>query len=186
VSGRHVPAGHHRGDDGDAHGGVDGERADGGAGSTGRRAAGGPPAATFADRESTLPPSRGAARSPPPEPRGEPRRRRHEQSGVIVVTPIEPARGPADDLVPVTGHPQRQPGVTRVLLRGRPYAGPVRAPVSADADQVQGLHALAGLRPGVVLEQHQGGPYLRARPAQIRPADSVTEVKPPVSVTTAR
>ena len=37
VSGRHVPAGHHRGDDGDAHGGAGGERADGGAGSTGRR-----------------------------------------------------------------------------------------------------------------------------------------------------
>jgi hypothetical protein len=28
-SGRHVPAGHHRGDDGDAHGGAGGERADG-------------------------------------------------------------------------------------------------------------------------------------------------------------
>jgi hypothetical protein len=42
VSGRHVPAGHHRGDDGDAHGGVGGERAaDGGAGSTRRRAASG-------------------------------------------------------------------------------------------------------------------------------------------------
>jgi hypothetical protein len=75
VSGHHVPAGHHRGDDGDAHGGVGRERAaDGGAGSTGRRAAGGPPAATLADRESALTPSRGAARSPPPEPRGEPRR----------------------------------------------------------------------------------------------------------------
>jgi hypothetical protein len=30
ASGRHVSAGHHRGDDGDAHGGVGGERADGG------------------------------------------------------------------------------------------------------------------------------------------------------------
>ena len=29
VSGRHVPAGHHRGDDGDAHGGAGGERSDG-------------------------------------------------------------------------------------------------------------------------------------------------------------
>jgi hypothetical protein len=59
VSGRHVPAGHHRGDDGDAHGGAGGERAaDGGAGSTGRRSAGGPPAATLADRESALPSSR--------------------------------------------------------------------------------------------------------------------------------
>ena len=59
VSDRHVPASHHRGDDGDAHAGVGGERADGaGAGSTGRRAAGGPPAATPADRESALTPSR--------------------------------------------------------------------------------------------------------------------------------
>ncbi len=37
-SGRHVSAGHHRGDDGDAHDGVGGERADGGAGPAGRRA----------------------------------------------------------------------------------------------------------------------------------------------------
>ena len=77
------------------------------------------------------------ARSPPPEPPGRTRSRgRHGQSPVSVVTPIEPARGPAGDLVPVSGHPPFQPGVTRVLLRGRPYPGPVRAPVSADADQV--------------------------------------------------
>jgi hypothetical protein len=50
--------------------------------------------------------------------------------------------------------------VTRVLLRGRPYAGPGRAPVSADADQVEGLHALAGLRRWVVLEQDEGGPRI--------------------------
>jgi hypothetical protein len=48
--------------------------------------------------------------------------------------------------------------VTRVLLRGRPDAGPVRAPVSADADQVEGLHALAGPGRGVVPEQHEAGP----------------------------
>jgi hypothetical protein len=75
VSGRHVPAGHHRGDDGGAHGGAGGERAaGGGAGPAGRRAADGPPAATLADRESALTPSRDAARPAPPEPRGEPRR----------------------------------------------------------------------------------------------------------------
>ena len=34
----------------------------------------------------------------------------------------------------------------------------MRAPVSADADQIEGLHALAGLRRGVVLEQHEAGP----------------------------
>ena len=71
VSG-HVPAGHHRGDDGDVDGGVGGERAaGGGAGSTGRRAAGGPPAATLADRQSALPPPGAEARSPPPQPRGD-------------------------------------------------------------------------------------------------------------------
>ena len=66
-------------------------------------------------------------------------RGRHQQSAVSVITPIEPARGPADDLVPVSGHPPFQPGVTRVLLRSWPYAGPVRALVSADADQVEDL-----------------------------------------------
>ena len=58
----------------------------------------------------------------------------------------------------MSGHPPFQPGVTRVLLRGWPYAGPVRALVSADADQVEGLHPLAGPGRGVVLEQHEGGP----------------------------
>ena len=56
------------------------------------------------------------------------------------------------------GHPPFQPAMTRVLLRGRPEAGPVRAPVSADADQVQGLQAIAELRRGMVLEQHEAGP----------------------------
>jgi hypothetical protein len=88
VSGRHVPAGHHRGDDGDAHGGADCERSGGRAGSTGRRAAGGPPAATLADRESALPPSRGAARSPRPEPRGEPRRAGAISSQRLVSSPL--------------------------------------------------------------------------------------------------
>jgi class 3 adenylate cyclase len=41
--------------------------------------------------------------------------------------------------------------VTRVVRRGRPDAGPVRAPVGPDADQVQGRQALAGLGRGVVL-----------------------------------
>ena len=54
VPGRHVPAGHHRGDDGDAHGGAGGERAaDGGAGSTGA----GPRTVRQRPRESALPPS---------------------------------------------------------------------------------------------------------------------------------
>jgi hypothetical protein len=158
VSGRPVPAGHHRGDDGDAHGGAGGEaptacRFDGAPG-RGRSASGharGP-----RERASAIPgrgtlAASGASRRPTS-------RGRHEQSAVSAVTPIEPARGPADDLVPVSGHPQFQPGVTWVLLRGWPYAGPVRAPVSADADQVEGLHALAGLRRGIVLEQHEGGP----------------------------
>ena len=131
------PHARHGGAHGGAGGGAGGEG--GGAGPTGHRAAGGPPAARHADRARALPPSRGAARSPPPEPPGRTTSRgRHEQSAVSVVTPVEPARGPADDLVPVSGHPPFRPGVTRVLLRGRPDAGPVRAPVSADADQVRG------------------------------------------------
>ena len=151
VSGPHVPAGHHRGDDG----GVGGERAAyGGAGSTGAgrgRSASGHARARFRHpRRVTLAASEASRRTTS--------RGRHEQSAVSAVTPIEPARGPADDLVPVTGHPPFQPGVTRVLLRGRPYPGPVRAPVSADADQVEGLHALAGPGRGVVPEQHEAGP----------------------------
>jgi hypothetical protein len=66
-------------------GGAGGERVGGGAGSTGRRAAGGPPAATLADRQSALPPSRARHARRPPEPRGRTTSRgRHEQSAAIV------------------------------------------------------------------------------------------------------
>jgi hypothetical protein len=99
VPGRHVPAGHHRGGDG----GAGGEHAAGGAGPAGRRAAGDPAATTLADRESALPPSRGEARSPPRSLEADHVAGHREQSAVSVVTPIEPARGPADDLVPVGG-----------------------------------------------------------------------------------
>ena len=60
--------------------------------------------------------------------------------------------------MPVIGHPQFQPGVAGVVLRGRPHTGPVRTPVSADADQIQGLHVRAELRRRMMLEQHEGGP----------------------------
>ena len=145
---RVAPAGHHRGDDGDAHGGAGGEHAaDGGAGRRGAR----PWAVRQRPRSRTARarfrhPGRGTLAASGASRRTT-SRGRHEQSAII-----EPARRPADDLVPVSGHPPFQPGVTRVLFRGRPYAGPVRAPVSADAGQVQGLHALAGLRRGVVPE----------------------------------
>src|SRR4029077_4537785 len=114
--------------------------------------------ATLADRVSALSPSRAEHARRLRSLEANHVARRHEQSTVSVVTPIDPVRGPADELVPVTGHPPLQPGVTRVLLRGRPDTGPVRAPVSADADQVQGLHALAGLTRGGVLEQYEAGP----------------------------
>ena len=107
-------------------------------------------------------------------------------SATLVLARIEPASRPVDDLVPVSGHPQLQPGVTRVLLRGRPNAGPVRA-------------AVAPMRtgPGSACPRRTrargGARAARGRDhacgqgaAQIRPADSVTEVMPPVSVTTAR
>jgi hypothetical protein len=62
----------------------------------------------------------------------------------------------------------------------------VRAAIGADADQIEGLHALAELGRKVVLEQHDGGPVPAASAAQMCPADSVTEAVRPVSVTTAR
>src|SRR5260370_21121075 len=158
-SGRHVAAGHHRGDDGDAHGGVGGERGGGGAGPTGPpgggRSASGHARGTR-ERAAAIP-GRGTLAASEASRRTT-SRGRHEQSAVIVVTPIEPARGPADDLVPVTGHPQFQPGVTRVLLRGRPYAGPVRAPVTADAARVEGLHARPGPGRGRVLNRPEARP----------------------------
>jgi len=56
------------------------------------------------------------------------------RSAVIVLAEVELTDGPADDLVPVSGHPEFQSGVTGIVLRGRPHPGPVRAAVSADAD----------------------------------------------------
>ena len=89
--------------------------------------------------------------------------------------------------MPVSSHPEFQPRVTRILLRSRLHASPVRVPVGADADEIEGLHALAELGREVMLEQHDGGTrYLRASSARMRPANSVTEAAWPVSVTTAR
>src|SRR5271165_5844708 len=48
--------------------------------------------------------------------------------------------------------------LARVVFRGRPHAGPVRAAIGAGTDQIQGLHALAELGREVMLEQHDGGP----------------------------
>ena len=118
ASGRHVPADQHRGDNGRAHGGAGGERRrrrcrfDRGAGPQAVRQA------TLADRKSAsaILGLRHARRLPGP-PRRTTSRRRPEQSAVIVVTPIEPARGPADDLVPVRGDPPFQP-VEEIELHG--------------------------------------------------------------------
>jgi len=87
--------------------------------------------------------------------------------------------GPADDLVPVTGHPPFQPGVTRVLPRGRPYSGPVRASRQRRCGPGPGSPCPSpdSGRGGWCSSSTRQGPYRRARPAQIRPADSVTEVR---------
>jgi hypothetical protein len=61
----------------------------------------------------------------------------------------------AYDLVPVSGHPQFQPGVTGILLRGRPHAQPVGAAVGAETDQVEGLSTFTGLGCRVMLEEHE-------------------------------
>jgi len=51
-----------------------------------------------------------------------------------------------------------QPGVTGMLLRGRPDAGPAGTPVGADADQIEGLLAVPGPGSGEVLEEDERGP----------------------------
>ena len=48
--------------------------------------------------------------------------------------------------------------MTGIVLRGRPDAGPVRAAISARADKIECLHALANLRRKVVLEQNERRP----------------------------
>jgi len=78
-------------------------------------------------------------------------------SGCLVLARVEPARGLADDPVPVNRHPQFEPGVTGIVLCGRPHAQPVRA-AAADADQVEGLRAFGVLGCQVMLEQHERGP----------------------------
>ena len=60
--------------------------------------------------------------------------------------------------MPVSGHPELQPRVTGMLLSSRPHAGPVRAAIGADADQVEGLHAFSGFGREVVFEQHDRPP----------------------------
>ena len=79
-----------------------------------------------------------------------------------------------------------RPDVTGIHFRGRPYAGPVRAAVGADADQIKCLRALPAFGRGVVLKQHEVRPVSRAIPAQMRLTDSVIDAAGPVSVTTAR
>ena len=76
----------------------------------------------------------------------------------LILAPVERAGRPADDPVPVEGHPQLEPGMAGILLRSRPHVRPVRAAVGTDADQVESLPAFPGLRCRVVLEQDKRGP----------------------------
>jgi hypothetical protein len=62
----------------------------------------------------------------------------------------------------------------------------MRAAISAEADQVEGLRALGELGRQVMLEQHDRRPVPAGKLSRICPADSVTEPARPVSVTTAR
>lgn len=64
-------------------------------------------------------------------------------------------------MVPVSGHPELQPGVTGIVLRSRPDAGPARAAIGANADQIQALPALPALPAlgrRVVLQQYERWP----------------------------
>jgi hypothetical protein len=99
------------------------------------------------------------------------RSNRTTNSAGVVLARVEPARGLVDDPVPVYRHPQFEPGVTRIILGGRPHAQPVRATVGTDSDQVEGLRALPGPGRRVMVEQHERrpvpagelGPDLRGR-----------------------
>ena len=77
---------------------------------------------------------------------------------IIALAAVEFARGPADDLVPVSDHPEFQPGVTGIVLWGRPHAGSVRAAIGADVDQIKALPALSALGCGEVLQQYERWP----------------------------
>ena len=67
------------------------------------------------------------------------------------------------------GHPCLEAGVTGMLLRGRPDPRPVRAAISAEADQVQGFRALVELRRQLVLEQHDRRPVPAGKPGPDMP-----------------
>ena len=128
VSGRHVPAGHHRGDDG----GVGGERADGGAGSTGRRT------------------GRAASASAAPRPvlaghfldRNEPAR---PQVGLVGATR---ARREFTVLSPALGADMGQSNPTSGYVRVRPQNAWLRAVnARSPGHPGQGMHSLSCMPP---------------------------------------
>jgi hypothetical protein len=57
--------------------------------------------------------------------------------------------------------------------------------VGADGDQVEGLHAVAGLGCWVMVEQHERGLGLTGKLGQVCPADAVTGPAELARVTTA-
>jgi hypothetical protein len=76
----------------------------------------------------------------------------------LVLAPVELAGRPADDLVPVSGHPEFQFSVTGILLRSWPDARPAGTPIGSDQDQVEGFLAAIGPGCGGVLEEDERGP----------------------------
>jgi hypothetical protein len=182
-SGRHAPAGHHRGDTA-TH--TPAQTASAPPAAAPVRRGAGPRAVRRRPRSRTArarfrhPPGRGTPAASGAPGRTTPRGR-HEQSAVIVVTPIEPGRGPTDDLVLVSGHPPFQPGVTRVLLRVRQTRDQCGLPSAPMRTRSRVSRPSPDSGAGWCSSSTRQGPYLRARPARIRPADSVTEVRPPVS-----
>ena len=111
-----------------------------------------------------------AGNTPARAPGGRDRRGAKPRLIVLILAPVELTRRPAHDLVSVNGHPELQPGVTGMLLRGRPDAGPAGTPVGADEHQIEGLLAVPDPGSGGMLEEDERGPRTcrRARPRSAR------------------
>jgi hypothetical protein len=107
------------------------------------------------------------------------------RSVVRLLAEIEPARWLVDDPVTGGGHPEFEPGVTGIVLRGRPDPGPVWLAIGVDADESRVSTPSPNSRPRWCSSSTSPGPYRSASTARICTADSVTVPAWPVSVTAA-
>jgi hypothetical protein len=103
----------------------------------------------------------------------------------LALPPAGPAGRAAEDLIAVAGHPEPGPGVTGIVLRRRPHAGPVRAAVGCRCGPGRASRRLPRSRVHGRARAARGTDR-RASPARTWLADWVTQAPRPVSVTAAR